>query len=82
MANTNKVADLHERILKEISKVVIGKDEILVVLADKTRMRYGSCHHSIWIISSKHSILPRHLPGFADWDFQISVELSCNCMRP
>ena len=28
MANMNKVADLHERILKEISKVVIGKNEI------------------------------------------------------
>jgi len=28
LANMNKVADLHERILKEISKVVIGKNEI------------------------------------------------------
>ena len=28
MPKTNKVADLHERILKEISKAVVGKDEV------------------------------------------------------
>ena len=28
MANTNKFADLYERILREVSKVIIGKDEV------------------------------------------------------